>query len=294
MLGGDQVSHQGRNPDPQVDHAPRPQFRQRPTGDAQPILADPGLAQRHRGGRSQVLRPGVHFDQVVDEAARGVNVIRVQLSQLHDVLHLRDHHVRGGGHGLVEVLFRHSIDQVAGGIRFPGMHQGDVGPQRRHEQVAPAVDPFGLGGVSKYCPDRGRGVEAAQPGAAGPDRFHERALRQELDRDPTGLGGRHRLRVGGEERADRPLDLPALQEPTAADPGLSDVVANVGQIVGTEFGQRVQQVDRVPGHPEAAHHQGCPVGHQPGGLQCRNLRDSFHRVATGAGRMCSSPSPTAG
>ena len=76
VLRRDQVGHQGRDANAQIDHVARLQRRQRTPGDGHALVLDP-LATRVAAGRTaQVFQRGVRLDEVVHEAARGVDIVR--------------------------------------------------------------------------------------------------------------------------------------------------------------------------------------------------------------------------
>jgi hypothetical protein len=144
----------------------------------------------------------------------------------------------------------------------------------RHPAELAHLAPFGQRGAG----GDGR-VEAAEPRAAGADGLGQRALREEahLDRAPLRRG--HRLGVAREEGADGPGELPVAQQAPAAQPGLPHVVADVRQAPHAGLGQRVQQVHRVAGHPEAAGHQDVAVPHEPRRLGGRDPWDLSHTLS---------------
>ena len=54
-------------------------------------------------------------------------MVRIDLAGGHEVLDLGDGDLRGGGHHRIKVAGGLAVDQVAGGIAHPGMHDGEVG-----------------------------------------------------------------------------------------------------------------------------------------------------------------------
>ena len=106
-------------------------------------------------------------------------------------------------------------------------------------------------------PAADRRVEAADAGAAGPDRLGERPLRHERRLDLALVHGGDRLGVRGEVRRDPAADPPLPQELAEPAARLADVVRHDRQVgrVGV-VDERVDQGERRPDEAEAAHHHG--------------------------------------
>ena len=195
----DQVRHQGGDADTQVHDVAPLQLGQR-----EPCHHHAGFihffqARRHRCRGAQVLRVEVGLHQVIDEAARGVDEVRVQRPGRDDLLHLGDDQLRGGRGGLIEIVFRHTVLQVADGIGAPGPDDGNVGAQRGNEHHLRAVDGSGLTAVRQRCSCRGGREEPPKAGPAGADCLGQGALGQEFEFDIPGLCRGNGFRVAGEE-----------------------------------------------------------------------------------------------
>ena len=184
-----------------------------------------------------------------------MNLVGVQRAHRHDELRFDDDQIGGGGHGPVEILLGHAVDQIARGVGLPGADEGHVAAQRGLEDVLHAVDDFRLP-VRGQERARGRGrEEAADAGAAGANRFGQRALGQQLHRHRARLSRLHRLAVAGEVGADGLADLAVAQQPSPTQPDFAHIVGNVGQVAYVGRGQRVEQMHRIARHAEAAHQE---------------------------------------
>ena len=140
MRRRDQVGHQRRDADAQVDHIAGPQGPQRAPGDGHALVLDPLAACVAAGRAAQVCQRGVRLDEVVHETAGGVDVVGLERTQRHDLLDLGDDQIGRGGHQRVEVALGHAVAQVAGRVGLPGAHQRHVGPQRGDVDEFLAVD----------------------------------------------------------------------------------------------------------------------------------------------------------
>src|SRR5690606_1306714 len=82
----------------------------------------------------RVVHDAVHID------ARQVHVVGVDVTDLHDLLHLGDAHLPGHRTGGIEVSRGLAEDQVPGLVRLPRLHQRYVGDQRGLHDVVLAVE----------------------------------------------------------------------------------------------------------------------------------------------------------
>src|SRR3569623_1925691 len=131
------------------------------------------------------LRDGLLVPRADDDAlhvdARGVDVVRIQVTRIDQVLDLGDGHARGRRHHGVEVARRLPIDQVAEAIAFPGFDEGEVRGQRRLKDGVPAIPHAGLLAFGDLRAVAGGRVEGGNAGAPGADALGQRAWRAERD-----------------------------------------------------------------------------------------------------------------
>src|SRR5271165_4616668 len=88
-----------------------------------------GLATGSNGPLLYVLLVVTALEDAMDEDAGGMDLVRVQLAYLDQVLGLDDGRPGGHGHQRREVAGRLAEDAVSPLVRFPGAHQGEVGLQ---------------------------------------------------------------------------------------------------------------------------------------------------------------------
>src|SRR5437899_8285122 len=72
------------------------------------------------------LLAGTDLDDAFDENAGRVDVSGVDLAGRHEMLDLGDGDLRRGGHERIEVPRGLAIEQIAGCIALPGVHDGKV------------------------------------------------------------------------------------------------------------------------------------------------------------------------
>ena len=144
LFGRDQICHERRNSDSEVDHIATLQFRQRAMGHLHARVVDLLVTRSHGCGCAQFVERRAGLDQVVDVATRRVDLIGIDLADGHDRFHLGDHEVGRGRHRLVEVLLGHPVDEIARGIGLPRADEGHIAPQPRHEDMSFAVDDLRL------------------------------------------------------------------------------------------------------------------------------------------------------
>ena len=115
--------------------------------------------------------------EIIDEARRCVNMIRVKFSDRHDVLGLRDDEFRCGSGCLVEIVLGHPIHEVSRRIRLPRANQSDVGCQGRLEDMFLPVDDSEFPSLRERRTRSGRRIESTQTSAARAYRLGQRTLR---------------------------------------------------------------------------------------------------------------------
>src|SRR5688572_18754570 len=85
-----------------------------------------------------------HLHNAVDVDTGGHDVLRVQPARRHDLRHLGNGVLRGGGHDRAEVAGGLAVDEVSDAVGLKRLDEGNVGVDRRLEDLAAAVDDPGF------------------------------------------------------------------------------------------------------------------------------------------------------
>src|SRR5690606_31450688 len=165
----------------------------------------------------------------VDVDARQVHVVRVDVADLHDLLHLGDADLAGHGADRVEVACRLAEHQVAGLVRLPCLDQCDVGDQRGLHDVVLAVELAGFLALRHNGAVAGRGEEGRDAGTAGAQALGQRALRVELQLQLAGQELPLELLVLAHVGGNHLADLPGFQQQAEAEAVDARVVGDGGQ-----------------------------------------------------------------
>src|SRR5579884_3807593 len=164
-----------------------------------------------------VLQLDRDMHDALDENAWRMDMVRVDLARLHQMLDFRDRELGGGRHDRVEIAGRLPVDEIALGVALPGVDNGDVGEKAALHQVSLAVELARLLALGDDRADAGPGEKGGNAGAAGADALGERALRIEFELQ---LAGEILLReqlVLADIGRDHLPDLPGIeQKPEAA------------------------------------------------------------------------------
>src|SRR5256885_16713814 len=77
----------------------------------------------------------VALENVLNEDARGDDVVGIDRAGLDDLLDLRNGDASGGCHHRIEVASRSPVYQIAEAVAFPGLHEREVGAERLLEHI---------------------------------------------------------------------------------------------------------------------------------------------------------------
>src|SRR5882757_2880279 len=133
------------------------------------------------GALLDVLHRVRHMHDAFHIDAGRDDVVGIDRARLDQVLDLRHRHLARGRHHRIEVARGLSIDEVALGIAFPRVHDGEVGDDPALEDIARTVDLALLLALGDQGARAGPREEGRNAGTAGADALGERALRIELD-----------------------------------------------------------------------------------------------------------------
>src|SRR5262247_2125212 len=97
-------------------------------------------ARLARGALLDALLVALPLDEALHEDAGRVHVVGVQRAGGHDLLDLRDRDARGHGHHRVEVARGAAVDEVAGLVGPPRLHQRVITGDRGLEHVGAPVE----------------------------------------------------------------------------------------------------------------------------------------------------------
>ena len=162
--------------------------------------------------------------------------------------------LRGGRHHRIEIARRLAEDEIALGVAFPGVYDGDIGEEAALHDICRAVEFARLLAFGDDGADAGPRKEGGDAGAAGADALGQRALRIEFE---LKLAGKIKLLeqlVLADIGRDHLLDLARFEqkpEPGAIDAG---VVRNDGEALGAGIAQRMDQRRRNAAKAETAAH----------------------------------------
>ena len=200
------------------------------------------------------LLAGADLDDALDENAGRMDVVGIELAGRHQMFDFGHGDLCGGRHHRIKIARGLAIDQVAGGVALPGVHDREIGEQPALHDVFLAVELLHFLAFGDQRADAGLGVEGRDAGAAGADALGQRSLRIEFEFQLAGeilLGEQLVLADIGRDHL---LDLPRLQqaaEPDAVDPG---IVGDHGQVLHAGIADRVRQGLGDAAQAEAAGH----------------------------------------
>ena len=114
------------------------------------------------------------------ENAGRVNLVGVELADGHQLFHFGHRDFAGRGHHGVEVAGRAFVDEVAGGVAFPGFHEGEIGDKAGFHQVHFAVELAAFLAFAHLGAVAGRSEKRRNSCPAGSAALGQRALRNEF------------------------------------------------------------------------------------------------------------------
>src|SRR6476619_5035326 len=173
---------------------------------------------------------------------------------------------------------------VVGAVR---LDEGVVGADRQLEHVVPAVDLAHLLALGERGAVAGRGEERADAGPGRADALGEVALRHELELDLAGAVLRVELVavVLPRERADDPAHPARADQRRQPDVAVAGVVVDDGEVARAALDERLDELHRLTGRPEAADEDGGAVG-DVGDRVDRALGDHDHDSSLASRRAC--------
>ena len=180
-------------------------------------------------------------------------MIRIDLARLHQGLDFGNGDARGRRHHRVEVACGVPVDQVAGTIAFPGVHEREIGGDWLLEDVRSPVDQARFLSVGRDRAVSGRREEATDSRSSRTNPLGECPLGHQFHFDLALQELTLELLVLADVGGDHPADLVVLQEKANPEIVGSGVVADEHQIPRPPLGERADQQLRNAAQAEATH-----------------------------------------
>src|SRR5260370_28804469 len=121
------------------------------------------------------------LDDAIDEDARRVDLVGIKLADLDELLYLGNADFAATGDHLVEVPRGFSLNEVAGFVALPCLHERNLRRDAGFENVFLIVAILRFLALGQFGAEAGAGVEPGDPSAARPQPLGECALRDELE-----------------------------------------------------------------------------------------------------------------
>src|SRR5215471_7177003 len=198
-------------------------------------------------------------DDALNEDRWDVNLIRIDLAHLHQLLHLGDRHPGCHAHQRRKVAGGLTKDEVSPLVTLEGADDREVGDERRLEHVLPPVDGAGFLPGSDLSPHPGRSVEASNSTAASSYPLGQGALRVELHLELTAEELALELFVLPDVAGHHLLNLLGLEQDAESEIGGAAVIGNDGEVLHPFSVEGGDQVLRISTEAEAAAHHHRPV-----------------------------------
>ena len=190
----------------------------------------------------------------LDENAGRMDVVGIDLAGRHQMLDFGHRDLGGGRHHRVKIARGLAVDEVAGGIALPGVHDGEIGEQAALHDVFLAVEFLHFLALGDQRADAGLGVEGGNAGAAGADALGQGSLRIEFEFQFAGEVLLREQLVLADIGRDHLLDLPRLQQAAQPDAVDAGIVGDHGQVLDAGIADRVRQGLGDAAQAEAAGH----------------------------------------
>ncbi len=185
------------------------------------------------------------MDDAVDENARCVDLIGIQLADLDELFDLGHADLAATGDHRVKVPRGFSINKVAGFVALPRLHDRKLGRDSGLEHVFLAVENFRLLALGQFGPEAGASVKARDTCAACAQSLGERALRNELQFEFTRQHLALELLVLADVRSHDLFHLPRSEQNPHAETIHARIVADDGEAFNAAL---VQGGDEILGY----------------------------------------------
>ncbi len=257
----DEVGHQGRHADAEVDVGAVGQLLGHPFGH-------PFALGLQAGNRAVAGTDGALFDgffellpqqHTIDVDAGQVNLVRIELAGLNHFFDLGDRDPAGFGAGFVEIARRLAEDEVARLVRLPGLDDGQIGGERLLQDVFPVAEALHRLAFGQPGAIAGAGEKSRNAGAAGAQFLRQGSLGRQLQFQFAVEKLFFKECVFADIAGNHLFDLARLQQQTEAevvDPG---VVADDRQVFHAGITQGGDKILRNAAQTETAGGDGHAV-----------------------------------
>ena len=160
-----------------------------------------------------------------------VNVVGIDLAGRQQMFNFGHRHLGRSGHHRIEVPRGLPIDEIAGGIALPRMHDREIGKQAALHQIFLAVEFAHLLALGHERADACLGEEGRDSGTAGADALGQSALRAELELQLARQILLCEQLILADIGRDHLPDLPRLQQSAEADTVDAGIVGDDGEIL---------------------------------------------------------------
>ena len=292
---GNVIGHQRRDADAEIDVVTVAQFLR---GALRHQIAHGrifffrGRAALH-GAELDPLFVAFSLDDAVDEDARRVDLVGIELADLDELLDFGDADFAAARDHRVEVPRGFSKDEVAGFVALPRFHERNLGLDAGFEHVFLAVENFRLLALGQFGAEAGARVKPRDARAARAQPLGERALRDQLEFEFTRQHLALELLVLADVGGHHLFHLPGGEQNPHAEAIHARVVADDGEAFHAAVVQRGDEIFRNAAQPEPARSDRHVVVKQAGkrGLGVRSKLCSCGGNLTTITRMNMDESP---
>ena len=250
---GNVIGDQRRNADAEIDVVAFAQFLR---GAFREQIAHGRSGFRDRralhGAELDPLLVFLALDDPVDINARRVDLIGIEFADFDQFLDLRDADLAAGRDHRVEIPRRFSVDEVAGFIALPCLHQRNLGRDARLEHIFLVAEIFRLFAFGQFRAEAGARVKSRDARAARAQSFRQRALRNQLELEFAREHLPLELLVLAHIGSHHFFHLPRREQNAHPETIHARVVAHDGQSFHAAVVQRRDQILRDAAQPEAA------------------------------------------
>ncbi len=188
------------------------------------------------------------------ENAGRMDVVRIDFTGRDEMLDFGDRHLGGGCHHRIKVARGLAVNEVAGSVALPGVHNREIGNKTGFHDVLLAVELAHFLAFRNQSADAGLGIERGNARAAGADALGQRSLRIEFEFQFTGQVLLCEQLVLADIGRDHLLDLAGFQQPAQSDAVNARIVGNNCQILDAGFTQGVREDFGDTAKSETARH----------------------------------------
>src|SRR5580698_6658570 len=214
-----------------------------------------------------------------------MHVIRIQLPQLHQLLHLRNHILRRRRHHRIKIPRRLSIYQIPPPITLPSLHKRKIPANPPLQHILPPIELPRLFPLRHNRPNARRRIKPRNPRPARSYPLCKRPLWIQLQLQLPRRDKLFEQLVLPHIRRNHLLHLPVLQQqpnPKIIHPG---IITNNRQILRPPPPHRRNQILRYPTKPKPTHQNGRPIA-EPINPHIRRRNPLIHAISAVPLSLC--------